>query len=215
MPTLKARIDALATRTGNYLRDSVLPRCLPPGGTTGQVLTKTSNVDYADAWATPAGGGADPWTRIGLATDFTNATVTPATITGFTYTPPANTNWSIEAELLVWTTAPANLPMINFNIAAGAAQGYGGVDIQGPGATVNAAPAVANGAWNNPAALLKFSQATGGVLTASVPYIVKLTAKGRSGATPQEMAIQMRAETAGANIVFVKAGSEMRYRTGP
>ena len=28
---------------------------VPAGGTTGQVLTKTSNADYADAWATPAG----------------------------------------------------------------------------------------------------------------------------------------------------------------
>lgn len=26
---------------------------VPAGGTTGQVLTKTSNADYADAWVTP------------------------------------------------------------------------------------------------------------------------------------------------------------------
>lgn len=30
---------------------------VPAGGSTGQVLTKSSNTDYATAWATPSGGG--------------------------------------------------------------------------------------------------------------------------------------------------------------
>lgn len=30
---------------------------VPPGGTTGQVLTKRSEDDYDAAWLTPAGGG--------------------------------------------------------------------------------------------------------------------------------------------------------------
>jgi hypothetical protein len=30
---------------------------VPTGGTTGQVLTKTSSSDYATAWQTPSGGG--------------------------------------------------------------------------------------------------------------------------------------------------------------
>jgi hypothetical protein len=51
--TLKERIDALAVRVGNYLRDSVLPRLLPEGGTTGQVLAKSSNNNYEMGWVEP------------------------------------------------------------------------------------------------------------------------------------------------------------------
>ena len=32
---------------------------VPVGGTTGQVLTKTSNVDFATTWTTPSAGGSD------------------------------------------------------------------------------------------------------------------------------------------------------------
>ncbi len=42
MATLKARVDALATRMGNYLRDNVLPRLVSTGGNTGQTLVKTA-----------------------------------------------------------------------------------------------------------------------------------------------------------------------------
>ena len=52
------------------------PRLLPAGGSSGQVLAKTSASDYATAWTTPAagggstgrsidGGGADPEPRSG------------------------------------------------------------------------------------------------------------------------------------------------------
>ena len=54
--SLSAQITLLATRIGNTLRDTVMPRVQPAGGTTGQVLTKTSAVNYASAWQTPATG---------------------------------------------------------------------------------------------------------------------------------------------------------------
>ncbi len=49
---LSARISLLATRIANYLRDSVIPRLLPSGGNTGQVLSKSSGTDYAVSWVT-------------------------------------------------------------------------------------------------------------------------------------------------------------------
>lgn len=58
MPTLRERLDGLATGIGNYIRDSVLPRLEPAGGTTGQVLTKLSNTNYDTGWQTPSTGGA-------------------------------------------------------------------------------------------------------------------------------------------------------------
>jgi hypothetical protein len=51
--TLEQRIAALATRVGNYLRDSVLTRLLPAGGAVAQYLVKTAAGDFAVGWATP------------------------------------------------------------------------------------------------------------------------------------------------------------------
>lgn len=52
MADLSARISQLATRIANYLRDSVIPRLLPSGGVSGQVLSKSSGTDYAVSWVT-------------------------------------------------------------------------------------------------------------------------------------------------------------------
>ena len=49
---LSARISLLATCIANYLRDSVIPRLLPSGGNSGQVLSKSSGTDYAVVWVT-------------------------------------------------------------------------------------------------------------------------------------------------------------------
>jgi hypothetical protein len=49
---LSARISLLTTRIANYLRDSVIPRLLPSGGVSGQVLSKSSGTDYAVSWVT-------------------------------------------------------------------------------------------------------------------------------------------------------------------
>lgn len=56
MASLQDRLTALATRVGVQVK-AMTPRLLPGGGTTGQVLTKTSASDYATSWQTPAAGG--------------------------------------------------------------------------------------------------------------------------------------------------------------
>src|SRR5262245_50977585 len=45
-------ISGGAATTGN-----IGPPILPPGGSTGQILQKTSSADYATAWANPVGTG--------------------------------------------------------------------------------------------------------------------------------------------------------------
>jgi hypothetical protein len=55
-------------------------KLVPAGGTTGQVLTKLSNADWDDAWATPSGGGGANLQSFGTST--TSGT--------FTWTKPAN-----------------------------------------------------------------------------------------------------------------------------
>lgn len=58
--TLIERIADLATAVGHQIRDAVLPRLLPAGGTTGQVLAKTGAADYAAGWSSAGGGSGTP-----------------------------------------------------------------------------------------------------------------------------------------------------------
>ena len=61
MADLSARVSLLATRIGNYLRDSILPRLVPAGGTNGQFLKKTADTDYTLGWGSvsaSAGGSS-------------------------------------------------------------------------------------------------------------------------------------------------------------
>lgn len=151
------------------------------------------------------GVGGDAWTRVGLASDFTNNTVTFNTITGFSYTPPANNNFVIECELLLQTTATATLPRIGVNVGAG--QSYGSVEMSYQAtATGNV---FANGQFTTSQVNV---QMPAGTAPATTPYSAYVLVKGRSGASPGAIAIQLASETA-ATTVTVKAGSEFRRRT--
>lgn len=50
--------------------DSTFPKALPAGGTQGQVLKKSSNIDYAVEWANESGGGTTDvfWVTFGTTT---------------------------------------------------------------------------------------------------------------------------------------------------
>lgn len=104
--TLKQRIEALATAIGNYLRDSVLPRLLPAGGASGQVLAKTAATNYAVGWADPGGAPdqADPATPRVLFDDF----VTQSTETGEV----GFLNWSFTNGSIVAANNQQNHPGI-------------------------------------------------------------------------------------------------------
>ncbi len=58
--SLESRIIELITSIGADIK-ALFGRSLPPGGTTGQVLSKSGSADYAATWADVAGGadGAD------------------------------------------------------------------------------------------------------------------------------------------------------------
>ena len=59
--SLVEQINALATAVGHKLRDSVFPRLLPAGGTSGQVLAKTGVGDFQAVWSVPPGGIVPLW----------------------------------------------------------------------------------------------------------------------------------------------------------
>lgn len=170
-------------------------------------LAQAVGADVKALTASLAGIKSDPWTRVKLAADFTTAVVTFGNITGFTYTPPAASDFLIEADLLLLTTAAANLPRVGVALPAG--MQWGTVEIRQAGA-LDTADVVQHGGTMTTAATVQVP--AGGLAVASVPRLCRVTVKGRSGANPTAITLQLAAETAGANIVFVKAGSEMRSR---
>ncbi len=218
-PYLIEAVDANGVPTGQWeigiatLGNDTLTRTLVLRSSAGpNVLNFAAGTKRISIVSLP---GANDWKDIKLDADYTNATVTFANITDasniLTFTPPANSDWEMEARLLVWTTATANLPRVGFLVGAGATRGNGGVNIWQAGATAITSVS-ANGAWSDAAGITVAQIAAGGVLTASVPYLCEVLATGRSGAAPTAISLQMACETAAANTCFIKRGSYLKYR---
>ena len=56
--TIASRVTDLAAAVRDKI-NTMMPRLLPSGGTTGQVLAKTSATAYAADWSDPAAGGTE------------------------------------------------------------------------------------------------------------------------------------------------------------
>jgi hypothetical protein len=153
----------------------------------------------------PPGNSADPWTKVGLASDFANSTITFNTITGWSFTPPANSNWTLEADVLVQTAITTSVPRLGLNVIAG--QSYGSAEIEF--ATSATAKGSASGWWTTGLANVQVPAGTAPVQ--GQPYWMRLRASGRSGASPTAINVQLAAEVAG-NAATVRRGSEMRWR---
>lgn len=179
----------------------------------------TSNFLRADGtWAAPPSGGSDPWTTKKLTADYVqpgNLTFTTATdgTNSLTWTPPANTDWELEGRVLIQTSTSTNLPRVGFNVAAGATNGYGAVNLWQAGA--NASSSVhQNAGWsNNSGGDINAQIPAGGVLLADTPYLCEVIASGRSGANPTALSIQLACEVAVANTCRIRQGSFLKYRT--
>jgi hypothetical protein len=197
--TLAARLLAFAQAVGADVKAILLNT--PAAGGQGTQFWRGDKT-----WATPA-AGSDPWTRVKLAADYTNPLATFADITGLTFTPPANTDFIVEAELILLTTTTTNLPRVGVALPAG--MQWATAEIRQAGAT-DVAQVQQHGGTMTTAANVQV--AAGGLAVASSPRLCVVRVKGRSGASPAAIKLQLAAETAGANVCFVKAGSEMRSR---
>lgn len=179
----------------------------PPGDTGPQGLQGIQGPEGPEGPQGPPGDSADPWTKIGLANDFANSTVSFNTITGWTFTPPANTNWILEADVLIQTAGTTSVPRLGLNVVAGQAYGSGEIEFS----TGAAAKGSASAWWTTGVANLQVPAGTAPV--ANQPYWMRLRASGRSGASPTAINVQLAAELAGT-AATVKRGSEMRWRPG-
>ena len=89
--TLTSRIADLA----GAVRDKInlmVPRLIPPGGGSGQVLSKSSATDYAVGWTDAAGGGGGPMAALELEPNET-APAAPATGLNVYARTRAGTEW--------------------------------------------------------------------------------------------------------------------------
>ena len=160
--------------------------------------------------ATSTGG----WAETTLAADFVAPNSTAfADITDGTnamvYTPPPNSNYEIQAAILIETTAATNLPRIGVHVDAQGTGAFGAIQIDQTGAT-GATRVTSDGTFTT--AAVDVQMAAGGVAAANTPYLTYVTVRGRSGAVPAPVRLQLACETAAANTCRVRQGSQMRVK---
>jgi len=81
---------------------------VPAGGSTGQVLTKSSATDYATQWATPAAGGAWTYALKPNSTERTSTTTLAADPDLFVPL-AANTKYTFEARLFYFANSSPDI----------------------------------------------------------------------------------------------------------
>lgn len=197
--TPAAHNQAISTITG-------LQAALDGKQASGSYAASNHNHDaaYAAIDHTHEGGGADPWTIVALAADFTTSSATAVDVTGLSFTPAANGRYMFEAVIGIRTATATVNPRVGFAWATGMTDGIAQID-ESQTAT---ARLMANG--NIGAALLV---AVGGVPNTTQTWPVTIWGWVKAGGTPSgSIRIQLATETAGT-VVRVTAHSYLRYRS--
>jgi hypothetical protein len=127
---------------------------------------------------------------------------------GWTCTIPANTNFTVEADLILSAIATANLPRFGLNWSAAFAWAVGSIAYDSSSsAEVNLRGINLTAAGN-----LQMAVGTAPVIGS---YAGRVFLKGRTGAAAVTIKGQLAGESAAANAATLRRGSEWRYRTGP
>jgi hypothetical protein len=155
----------------------------------------------------PAGTGADPWTYVKVTgSDFQTTLATWSTVTGLTFTPPANSTIEIEAALLVSTATATVGPRPALNWGTGLLSGAVSIYTPSSGTAETIVHATIGTSAGNAQA------AVGGLPTINVPFRAQILATIRTGASPQAVSVQLASET-GGTAVKALIGSFLKYRT--
>lgn len=149
-----------------------------------------------------AGGGADPWTAVVLASDFSTNGTANAAVAGLAFTPAAGKRYLVEVYLLLRTTLATVGPRPGFSWPTVA---DGGAWLQVP----NSATAYAMRSWGprntQNAASTGVPDTTSSHLAIGGAYLV-------AGGSPSgSFGVTLASETAGTNVT-IKAGSVLLYR---
>jgi hypothetical protein len=167
---------------------------------TGEISTHTH----------AGGGGADPWTYIKLAADFTTTSATADDVNNgalFGFTPAANTGYIWESVLAIRSGTATVNPRLGFAWSTGMTDGICSIE-QTSTAT---AKVMANG--NIAAALLV---AVGGIPTNNSSWPAICYGVVQAGANPSgNCRMQLASETAGTTVRVVASVSYFRYRALP
>jgi hypothetical protein len=196
---LLALANAAALTAGLSTFTSLLQGLVPASG------GGTANFLRADgSWAAPpAGGGADPWTYIKLASDFTTNSASAVDITGLAFTPAANKTYEFEALLLVRTATATVGPRPGVAWPTGGTDGVASIYVPSAAATEVQQHGNINAAVLAP---------VGGLPNTTQSYPAKVTGSFIAGASPSgTVKLQLASETAGTNVI-AKTGSWLKYR---
>jgi hypothetical protein len=176
---------------------------VPAGGTTGQVLAKSSGTDYALAWSTPSSGGGgveEPWRYVTLASDNIVSTTALADVTGMSFEAVANATYEVEVFGAFQTAATTTGMKLAFSIPSGTITGMALLS------STNTAPQHSIQRASDAA----IAPTTGvPTLNADLPVFGKyLIAIGSTGGTVQ---LRQGSEVASSNTTLV-AGLRLKYR---
>lgn len=177
----------------------------PAGSAWAWSTTLVKPVFWTGTQWTAGAAAIDPWTYLKLASDFTTSSATAVDVTGMGFAPAANTNYVIEAQLLM-RTATATV-----GARPGVGWPTGGVtDGVADIAASSSATAQVVATGNSAAAVLN---ANTGLATTTGSWPASIRATLVMGASPAgTLRVQLASETAGTNVTL-KLGSWMKYRS--
>jgi len=188
MSSLGTRLAALSKRT------------VPPGGTAGQVLTKTAAADYADAWTDPGSG----WTYLRVAADWNTTSTTPVDVTGLGFTPVPGGEYEIEGKMLLRSAATTTGPRLGLVVPASLDHGF---RISEPATTASSTDLHASSATTAPQNTAAAWPSTGVSYMAEIDGIFRATT-----ATAQNPIKVTLASEILLSQVTIRTGSFLRYR---
>lgn len=179
----------------------------PAGDTGPQGPQGNQGIQGIQGEVGPQGpAGADQWTYIKLAADFTTSSATAVDVTGMSFQPAANKRYEFEARLRLRTATATVGPRPGLAWPTGFTDGGG--EVRCPSAVGSEVMQ-----FGNPNAAILGP--VGGLPNTTQSWPGYVGGEINMGASPSgTVKLQLASETAGTNVIC-KAGSWLRYREIP